>query len=231
MHRRTLLRAALVAGIGVVTGTLASGCTPEAPRASPRPPDADATPRPLGTETVTPSTRPRVLLAYFSRAGENYHYGDTVDLEVGNTQVVADMIAGLIPVEVYRIEASDPYPHEYGATVDRNVREQNADARPAIAAPLPDVSVYDVVLLGSGIWNVRPPMIMSTFAEGVDLAGKTVHPFVTFAVSRLGRTVEVYERLLPDARIGDALAVQGEEARSAGTQVETWLNTIGLRGT
>jgi hypothetical protein len=28
-----------------------------------------------------------VLLAYFSRAGENYYNGDRIDLEVGNTEV------------------------------------------------------------------------------------------------------------------------------------------------
>ena len=34
---------------------------------------------------------------------------------------------------VHRIEAADPYPESYDATVTRNVREQNADARPTIA--------------------------------------------------------------------------------------------------
>lgn len=28
-----------------------------------------------------------VLLAYFSRPGENYYHGDRIDLAVGNTQV------------------------------------------------------------------------------------------------------------------------------------------------
>jgi hypothetical protein len=31
----------------------------------------------------------RVLLAYFSRAGENYWYGGRRDLRVGNTEVLA----------------------------------------------------------------------------------------------------------------------------------------------
>lgn len=31
----------------------------------------------------------RVLLAYFSRAGENYYFGDRINLEVGNTEVLA----------------------------------------------------------------------------------------------------------------------------------------------
>ena len=79
-------------------------------------------------------------------------------------------------MDVYRIEAADPYPVSYDETVDRNVREQNAEARPAIAGTLPAVAAYNTVLLGSGIWNVRPPMIMRTFVESVDLTEKTILP-------------------------------------------------------
>ena len=67
--------------------------------------------------------------------------------------------------DVHRIEAADPYPDGYDATVARNVREQDGDARPAIAGPLPSIDDYDTVLLASPIWNVRAPMIMTTFTE------------------------------------------------------------------
>ena len=79
------------------------------------------------------------LLAYFSRPGENYYYGGRRDLEVGNTEVLARIIAELIDCDVFRIEATDPYPDGYDATVARNVTEQNADARPAIANPLASI--------------------------------------------------------------------------------------------
>jgi flavodoxin len=92
---------------------------------------------------------------YFSGAGENYHYGGRRTLEVGNTQVVAEMVGDLIACDVYRIEAAEAYPTQYDENVVRNVREQNADARPAIANPLPSIGQYDVLLLGSPIWNVR----------------------------------------------------------------------------
>jgi flavodoxin len=169
-----------------------------------------------------------VLVAYFSRAGENYFNGGRKVLDVGNTEVVAEMIQAAVAVDVYRIEAADPYPDSYDETVARNVREQDADARPAIANPLPTVEGYDIVLLGIGIWNVRPPMIMSTFLESVDLAGKRLVPFVTYAVSGLGRTVEVYTGLAPRATIGEGLTVRGEEAADAGDEVDAWLRWLGL---
>jgi flavodoxin len=210
------LGSALLAGEGVLLGaaTAGSGTTSSAPQRA--------------SSSTNPSSR-RVLLAYFSRAGENYWYGGRRTLEVGNTQVVAEMIASSVRVDDYRIEAADPYPDNYDATVERNVAEQRGDARPAVAGTLPDTAGYDVVLLGSGIWNVRPPMIMSTFAEQADLAGTTIYPFVTYAVSGLGSTIEEYRRLRPDATIGTGLAVRGEEVADTRPQVETWLRQIGLR--
>jgi hypothetical protein len=67
------------------------------------------------------------------------------------------MIGELIDCDLYEIEAADPYPESYDRTVDRNRREQADDARPGIANPLPDVSRYDTVLVGSPVWGSRAP--------------------------------------------------------------------------
>lgn len=173
----------------------------------------------------------RILMAYFSRPGENHYYGGRRTLEVGNTEVLARMVAGMIDCDVYRIEATDTYPAGYDATVARNVEEQNADARPAIADPLGSIDGYEHVLLGSPIWNVRPPMIMSTFVERYDFTATTVHPFVTYAVSGLGSTERVYTEACVGARISPGLAVRGEEATQHRDDVETWLRQNGLLST
>jgi flavodoxin len=185
-------------------------------------------PTPAGDFTASDGASKRVLIAYFSRPGENYYYGGRINLDVGNTEVVAGMISRLLGCDVYRIEAAEPYSVDYEATVERNVEEQNADARPAIAKPLPSVDQYDTILLGSPIWNVRAPMIMSTFSESLDFTGKTVHPFTTYAMSRLGTTEHGYARSCRGATIGPGIAVRGEEVGDAGAAVESWLRDIGL---
>jgi hypothetical protein len=106
--------------------------------------------------------------------------------------------------------------------------DAGADARPAIANPLDSIGRYDTVLLGSPIWNVRAPMIMSTFAESLDFAGKAVYPFTTYAVSGLGTAVRDYTASCPGATIGEGLAVRGEEAGVAGEMAASWLRRIGL---
>lgn len=178
--------------------------------------------------TPAPSPGSRTLLVYFSRPGENYWYGGHRDLEVGNTEVLATMITERVELDTYRIEAADPYPYDYEETRARNVREQDQDARPAIASPLPDVTEYDTVILASPIWNVRPPMIMSTFVESVSLEGKRVLPVTTHAMSGLGRSVAVYTELAVGATIGQGLAVQGEEVAEAGPDLEQWLREVAL---
>ena len=71
-------------------------------------------------------------------------------------------------------------------------------------------------------------MIMSTFTEGLDFAGKTVHPFTTHAMSGLGGTERDYAASCPGATLGEGLAVRGEEVAEAGQAVESWLRRIGL---
>ncbi|WP_232333798.1 flavodoxin [Agromyces laixinhei] len=225
--RRVLLQHTLLTGSAATAAVLLSSC---AAPASERPPATNPTLESAPT-TPAPAEAPvgaSVLVVYFSRAGENYSYGDRIDLEVGNTAVLANKLSALIDCDVYEVEAAEPYSDSYDDTVYRNVREQDADARPAIANLIPSIDQYQTVLLGSPIWNVRPPMIMSTFAESFDFAGKLIHPFVTYAVSGLGSIEDTYGELLPTATFGEPLAVQGETVADSDAAAEAWLGRIGL---
>lgn len=213
-----------------MTGVQLAGCSTSAPSgdASNGVASNGDTPSPAERPTSAGPSGTRVLLAYFSRPGENYFNGGRTDLKTGNTEVLARMISEHIECDVHRIEAVDAYPDGYDATVARNVREQEADARPAIANPLSGIDRYDVVLLASPVWNVRAPMIMSTFAERYDFRGKAVHPVTTHVMSGLGTTERDYAALCPGANIGEGLAVRGEEVREADAEVRSWLRSIGL---
>ncbi|MEV6107262.1 flavodoxin [Streptomyces sp. NPDC051940] len=221
-RRRTLLRATLLTGITAMSTPHLTSCSPGKDEENPQE-------RQTSSSAKTPGKpRGKVLLAYFSRAGENYHYGGRTTLKVGNTEIVARKIRDLIDCDLHRITPADPYPAGYDATVRRNVREQDADARPAIEGSLPDLDGYDTVLLGSPIWNVRAPMIMTTFTEQLDFTGKTVVPFTTHAMSGLGTTARDYAASCRGAVFAEGLAVQGEEAGQADRDISTWLRRTGL---
>jgi flavodoxin len=157
MGRRAFLRLAATGIAAATVGVSLSACDEDSP--------GDTAPGPAPSGQPSTSAAGSVLLAYFSRPGENYWNGGRRNLRVGNTEVLAKLIAERLDCDVHRIEPADPYSDDYDETVQRNVREQDADARPGIANSLDSIDGYDTILLGSPIWNVRPPMIMSTFAE------------------------------------------------------------------
>ena len=80
MGRRSVLRSA-VSGLGAaVLAAGTSGCAPGG-RNAPMSPQELAT-SPSAQDTPVPGQGGRVLLAYFSRAGENYFYGGRTNLDV-----------------------------------------------------------------------------------------------------------------------------------------------------
>lgn len=210
------------------------GCGTPAPAPSTTQHDAPTAPDPATLDPAAPGQdgsgagRRRILLAYFSRPGENYHYGGRRRLTVGNTQVLAQMINEEIGCDLYCIQPADPYSDDYDPTVARNVREQDADSRPAIEGTLPDLSGYAVVLLASPIWNTRPPMIMKTFTEALDFTGITVLPVTTHAMSGLGTAPSDYAASCPGATIGKGLAIRGEEVTRSGPDLRAWLRGTAL---
>jgi flavodoxin len=222
LDRRQVLRGALLLGGTVITATAGCGGDQPAPTPASEPASQPAGPPPSA------AAGSRVLLVYFSRPGENYHYGGRRNLKTGNTQVLAQMIGDRLDCDTYRIQPADPYPRDYEQTVARNVQEQNTDARPAITGTLSNLGPYQVVLLASPIWNVRAPMIMTTFTEALDFTGKTIHPLTTYAMSGLGTTERDYTASCAGAALGEGLAVRGEQVTDAGPDIDDWLRRTGL---
>ena len=86
----------------------------------------------------------KILIAYFSRADENYAVGY---IEKGNTAIIAEMIADETGGELFQIERAAPYPADYDECTNEAKQEQNDNARPALAEDK-DISEYDVIFLG-----------------------------------------------------------------------------------
>lgn len=170
------------------------------------------------------STGTRVLIVYFSRTTGVYDG----PLKVGHTKRVADFIQEHTGGDEYEIIPKESYPDDYEETTRVAMREQQEDARPAIANPLPDVSDYDTVFIGSPIWWGEYPMVVRTFLDGVDLNGKTVIPFTTHEGSGLGNTREQLASQYPKATVRDGLAIRGGDADNSKQAVDDWLNGLGM---
>lgn len=170
-----------------------------------------------------------ILIAYFSRADENYGVGM---IEKGNTEIIAEMIADETGGELFHIERSTPYPADYDECTDEAKREQEENARPELASNLENIENYDTIFLGYPIWWSDMPMAVYTFLESHDFAGKTIIPFCTHAGSGLSSTVSSIQAVCPDATVLDGFSIQGSTAQNersnANEAVMEWLKDCGF---
>ena len=170
----------------------------------------------------------KILIAYYSRRGQNYVGGDIVDLKVGNTEVAAGMIRKLTGGETFQIETVKTYPAEYQATTEVSQQELRQNARPELASQVTRMSAFDVIILGYPNWWGTMPMAVFSFLEAYDFTGKTILPFCTHEGSGLGRSVGDIKRLCQGAKVSRGLAMVGGNVRHAEAEISAWLKAAGI---
>ena len=168
----------------------------------------------------------KILIAYFSRADENYGIGF---IEKGNTEIIAEMISEETGGSLFHIERAEPYLADYDECTDVAKQEQNDNSRPELLEDM-DISEYDVIFLGYPIWWGDMPMSVYTFLEGHDFSGKTIIPFCTHAGSGLSGTEKNIENICSDSEILDGLSIKGADAQNSQDQaretVNEWLENL-----
>lgn len=168
----------------------------------------------------------KVLVAFFSRADENYNVGY---IKKGNTQIIAEEIAKQTNGTLFHIETVSPYPANYMECINLAKKEMNSNARPAIKGDA-KVEDYDVIFLGYPNWWGEVPMAVYTFIEKHNWQGKTVIPFCTHEGSGLGSTVSRLKKACQGATFMQGLAVQGTVAQnnhsSAQHSMNAWLKSL-----
>lgn len=169
-----------------------------------------------------------ILVAYFSRAGEQYGVGV---VEEGNTSIIAHMIAEETGADLFEIKEVDPYPETHSEMLEVSRQEIEDNARPEIVDTVNNMDDYDTVFIGYPIWWADMPMIVYNFLESYDLSDKTIVPFCTHGGSGLSNT----EQTIADITNGnmmDGFAIAGttaqNERETARSEVVEWLREIGF---
>ncbi|MBO6177576.1 MAG: flavodoxin [Selenomonadaceae bacterium] len=181
------------------------------------------------TQGAGAKTSKKILVAYFSRAGENYNVGY---IEKGNTHIMADMIAQVVGADTFEIKTAKPYPENYKECTEVAKQELAEEARPAIVGKVANWQNYDTVFLGYPIWWSYPPMAVYTFLESYDFSGKTVIPFCTSAGNVLTGKESDLPRYGKGMTLRDGLGLEGKRVQenpdSAKDDVITWLTGLGF---
>lgn len=213
---------------GAATETTSAESTPEGPAAEKEPkaaepeePTSDQTPAELPDEE-SPDAEPdaaggRTLIAYFSCTG--------------TTKAAAEQLAALTGADLYEIVPEEPYTADdldYNSDCRANREQNDPSARPAIAGELPDLTDYDIILLGYPIWWGTLPKIIDTFLESTDLSGKVILPFCTSGGSGIGTSVSALYEARPGADVRDGLRMNGVTEE----EIQSWLaeNGAALQG-
>lgn len=189
ISRRAFMKgAAATAAMASVSGLLASCSQEEAPAIDATEGDAQ---EPVQEDTVETSDQEPaeeaavaadgILVAYFSGTG--------------NTQGIAEAIAGELDADIFAITPVDPYTQDdlgYNNPDSRTSQERNDPNRSVeLEQVTPDnFDAYGTVFLGFPIWWGNASWAIDNFVSGNDFTGKTVIPFCTSGSSPIGSSAQ-----------------------------------------
>ena len=91
----------------------------------------------------------KVLIVFFSHAGENYNVGN---IKVGNTKLVADEIQKVTGGDEFEIVANKNYDLPYNDLVNVAKEETEKGEKPSFKGEVKNIDDYDTVFIGGPIW-------------------------------------------------------------------------------
>lgn len=160
----------------------------------------------------------KVLVAYFSATG--------------TTEGVALHIANGLSADIYEIIPEEPYTDadlNYNDNNSRSTIEMNDPAfRPAISGSVENMEQYDIVFIGYPNWWASIPMPIASFLDEYDFSGKTIIPFCSHGGGRFGQSLTAIAKLVPDAKMGEALSVHYSGGNDLPDEITEWLKINGM---
>ena len=183
---------------------------------------------PESTELAASAKEPSSQLETEGEAGKTLvvYYSAT-----GNTEQVANYIAGITGGDLFELESVEPYSSDDLDWTDDNSRvsqeyyDESLRDVELVADTVENWDSYDTVFIGYPIWWGIAAWPTDSFVEANDFTGKTVIPFCTSSSSGLGESGELLAEL---AGTGDWQ--EGMRFRSSASEadVEEWIDSLGL---
>ena len=163
------------------------------------------------------------LVAFYSRADENYFGGQYRYIEVGNTEKVANMISEITGADLFKIEQKEAYSADYQECIAEAKKDLQENKRPEVLNLPDNLDAYDEIYLGYPNYWGTMPMAVYTFLENYDFSGKKIHPFCTHEGSGLSGTEKDIQKAAKGAKVEKGLAINGSSVDSAKHAVEKWV--------
>ena len=140
-----------------------------------------------------------ILIAYYSRAGENYFGGSYRRIPVGNTRRVAEQLASLTGGDLLELRQAHPYSDDYRTCVAQARADWQQSVRPELLGLPKDLSGYDRIYLG-----------YPNYCEG----------------SGLSQTERDIRKAAPGATVTRGLAIHGSHVDEAAPALTRWVKEM-----
>jgi len=170
----------------------------------------------------------KTLIAFFSRADENYFGGAMRYVKVGNTEIVVNLMKEIIDADTFKIEMKEPYSPVYMTCIDEAKKDLRANARPELLSYPDSIDAYDTIILAYPNYWGTFPMAVATFLERYDFSGKTILPLCTNEGSGMGSSEKDIKKYTSGADIKRGLSITGSNAANSKGAVQKWLAANGL---
>ena len=168
------------------------------------------------------------LIAFFSRADENYFGGAMRYVKVGNTEIVVGLMKEIISADTFKIEMKEPYAADYMTCIDEAKQDMREGKRPELKSMIDSIDAYDTIVLAYPNYWGTMPMAVVTFLENFDFSGKTILPLCTNEGSGMGHSESDIKKYAAGAEVKRGLAITGSRAADSKSQVESWFKENGL---
>ena len=163
------------------------------------------------------------LIAFYSRADENYVNGMIKNLTVGNTEVVAGIIKELTEADTFKMQQIQSYSTNYNECIEQAQSDQKRAARPELKSYPDSIDDYEVIYLGYPNYWGTMPMAVFTFLEHFNFSGKIIKPFCTHEGSGMGSSEKDIQAICPNAKVEKGIAIHGGSVNRSREKLQGWV--------
>ena len=155
----------------------------------------------------------------------------------GSTEQVALEVQKALKADVYKIEVEKPYPaddKQLRTAVEAEQKEKKWPAIKKFATPF-DAAKYDIIVIGSPVWNSAVSSPLMAFLTTTDLGGKRVFLFGTCSGAE-GGFFDDFEKNIKNGKVQTRVVgkntykgqifqnVKGD--KKIGEKITAWVKTI-----
>lgn len=153
----------------------------------------------------------KVLIVYYSLSG--------------TTENVAKQLKQKTNGTLYELAVTRPYSQDAQITSARAKKEIRIENLPTLKGTLPNLSQYDVILIGGPVWSGTVSSPVFSYLQRVNFRGKIVAPFWTDS-GKPGNYATDFNEHVKDGNLIKGLDISGETGDALGQKLDTWLSSI-----